>query len=212
MSLMKQLYYTNLKIAARITAFFAIILIGLTTFLGNQSFFLLLNYDGGRYIDKFFAIITTGGEVIPWVAGLIFILIWRKYLLWLLVACFVISTIFVQGIKNVLPEQPRPTKAITNIKLVHTVEGVELYKVHSFPSGHTSAAFTVFFILCLAIEKRWIIPIGIIYASLVGYSRIYLAEHFPIDVGGGMLIAIASIFLSLKLWEAIGAKKATKIN
>ena len=89
---------------------------------------------------------------------------------------------------------------------------MELYKVHSFPSGHTSAAFTVFFIACLAIENRWIVPIGMLFASLVGYSRIYLAEHFPLDVGGGMLIAIASIFLSLKLWEAIGTRKVTRIN
>ena len=196
---MRQLNYTNLKIATSITAILAVLLLGLTTYLGNDSFFLLLNYDGGRYIDKFFAIITTGGEVIPWVAALLFILIWRKDLIWLLVACFVISTIFVQGIKNILPEQPRPTKAISNLQLIHTVEGVELYKAHSFPSGHTSAAFTVFFIACLAIEKRWIIPIGIIYASLVGYSRIYLAEHFPVDVGGGMLIAVITIFLSLKI-------------
>jgi len=204
---MKQLYYTNLKIAAIITAFIAIILIGLTAYLGNQSFFLLLNHDGGKFFDKLFSIITTGGEVIPWIAALIFILIWRKYLLWLLVACFVISTIFTQGIKNLLPEQPRPTKAIANLHLVHTVEGVDLYKVHSFPSGHTSAAFTVFFIACLAIEKRWIIPIGMIYASLVGYSRIYLAEHFPLDVGGGMLIAIATVFISLKIWEASSKRK-----
>ncbi len=202
---MRQLNYTNLKIATSITAILAVLLLGLTTYLGNDSFFLLLNYDGGRYIDKFFAIITTGGEVIPWVAALIFILILRIDLIWLLVACFVISTIFVQGIKNILPEQPRPTKAISNLQLIHTVEGVELYKAHSFPSGHTSAAFTVFFIACLSIEKRWIIPIGIIYASLVGYSRIYLAEHFPVDVGGGMLFAIATIFICLKFWE--GARK-----
>ena len=204
---MKELYYTNLKIAAIITAIIAIIIIGLTEYLRNQSFFLMLNHDGGKFFDKLFSIITTGGEVIPWVAALILVLIWRKYLLWLLVACFVISTLFVQGIKNILPEQPRPTKAISNLQLVHTVDGVELYKVHSFPSGHTSAAFTVFFIACLAIEKRWIIPVGFIYASLVGYSRIYLAEHFPLDVGGGMLIAIVTIFICLKFWEALSKRK-----
>ena len=204
---MKELYYTNLKIAAIITAIIAIIIIGLTEYLRNQSFFLMLNHDGGKFFDKLFSIITTGGEVIPWVAALILVLIWRKYLLWLLVDCFVISTLFVQGIKNILPEQPRPTKAISNLQLVHTVDGVELYKVHSFPSGHTSAAFTVFFIACLAIEKRWIIPVGFIYASLVGYSRIYLAEHFPLDVGGGMLIAIVTIFICLKFWEALSKRK-----
>ena len=196
---MKQLNTTNLKIVTGITAIFAIILLGLTAYLGNQSLFLLLNFNGGSFIDTFVSLATHLGETIPWVVALALVLIWRKDFTWLLVACFVISTIFVQGTKNILPEMPRPTKAITNIQLIHTVEGVELHKDFSFPSGHTATAFTVFFIACLAIDKRWILPIGFLYALLVGYSRIYLAQHFPRDVGGGMLIAIATIYISLKL-------------
>jgi len=38
----------------------------------------------------------------------------------------------------------------------------------------------------------------------VGYSRIYLAQHFPLDVGAGMFVAIVTILLAILIqrkWE-----------
>ncbi len=194
---MQQLNHRNLTTATLLTSIIAVILFVLSFTFNKESFFLLFNTDLGKVADIFFANITKGGEVVPWVVALVTILIWKKEFFWLLLACFFISSILVQGLKNVLPEQARPTKAITNMQQVHTVEGVELYKAHSFPSGHTSAAFTVFFIACIAIKGRWVVPAGFIYTFLVAYSRIYLAEHFPRDIAGGMLIAVITIYLSL---------------
>ena len=54
------------------------------------------------------------------------------------------------------------------------------------------------------IREKWILPVGLLYALLVGYSRIYLAEHFPLDVGGGMITAVISVWLSVyiqQIWE-----------
>ncbi len=59
-------------------------------------------------------------------------------------------------------------------------------KDFSFPSGHTTAAFTC----CLAIALTWswlaflVVPLAII----VGWSRIYLGFHYPADVAAGALI------------------------
>ena len=198
---MQQINRRNLTTATWLTTIIAVILFALSFIFNKESFFLLFNIDLGHSADVFFATITKGGEVVPWVVALVSILIWKRDFFWFLLACFFISSIFVQGLKNVLPEQARPTKAITNMQQVHTVEGVELYKAHSFPSGHTSAAFTVFFIACLAIRVRWVVPVGFIYAFLVAYSRIYLAEHFPRDIAGGMFIAVLTIYLSLWVCE-----------
>ena len=72
------------------------------------------------------------------------------------------------------------------------VDGVRMHSWHSFPSGHT-ATFFVFFSLCafIYVYERW--PRGkeasvvcLILALLGGYSRIYLSQHFLMDVCGGM--------------------------
>ena len=195
--MIQQLNYRNLGVATTATTIAGILLLAASFLFNKESFFLLFNENLGVYADVFFSNITKGGEVIPWVGALVVVLLFRRDFIWLLVACFIISTLFVQGIKNVLPEQPRPTKAITNTYQVHTVKGVELHKEFSFPSGHTATAFTVFFIACLAIQKRWVLPLGFAYALLVAYSRVYLAQHFPRDIAGGMLIAVATIYLGL---------------
>lgn len=206
---MQQLNYRNLSAATLITSIVAVILLLLSLIFNKESFFLLFNKDLGMTADTFFATVTKGGEVVPWVLALVLILALRRDFFWLLLACFIISTLFVQGIKNIFPDEPRPTKAITNTLQVHTVEGVELYKVHSFPSGHTSAAFAVFFIACLAIKSKWIVPAGLIYTLLVAYSRIYLAEHFPRDIAGGMLIAVITIYISLWICKKVLMKSNT---
>ena len=196
----------NLVIAIILTLVLSFILILGSISIGNISFFLFLNYDGGKLIDNSIVFISQLGETIPWVVALILVLFFKRKYLMLLISCFVISTIFVQGIKNLLPNQERPTKSISNTKLIHTVEGVELHKYFSFPSGHTATAFTIFYFACILISKRSIIILGILYAALVGYSRIYLAQHFPIDVAGGMLVAIVTIYLSLFLNERLSKR------
>ena len=124
---------------------------------------------------------------------------------------FVFSTLFTHLFKDLLmPGEPRPLKGVPDFNLVHTVPGVEVHAIGSFPSGHTTTAFTVFLIGSLVIQKKWLIPVGFIYALLVGYSRIYLAQHFPTDVAGGMIAALITLFCSLgfQLWWEKKIKKA----
>ncbi|MEI6060670.1 MAG: phosphatase PAP2 family protein [Bacteroidota bacterium] len=66
----------------------------------------------------------------------------------------------------------------------------------TFPSGHTADAFA-FAIAAALVYPRWyvIVPV-IIWACLVGYSRMCLGVHFPSDVLAGAFIgaAIASLY------------------
>lgn len=59
---------------------------------------------------------------------------------------------------------------------------------YSFPSGHTSASFTVTFALLHRKDRLWI-PCCIL-STLIAGSRMYLYVHYPTDVLGGFLLAI----------------------
>lgn len=59
---------------------------------------------------------------------------------------------------------------------------------YSFPSGHTLAAFETAFSLFL-INRKWGIP-ALLFAALMGLSRMYLFVHFPTDVLSGMALGI----------------------
>ena len=61
----------------------------------------------------------------------------------------------------------------------------------SFPSGHTADAFAFVVAIGLVYRKWYLIVIGLIWASLVGYSRMYLGVHFPSDVLGGAFVGAA---------------------
>jgi undecaprenyl-diphosphatase len=58
----------------------------------------------------------------------------------------------------------------------------------SFPSGHTADAFAFAVAVSLVSRKWYIILPGLIWALLVGYSRMSLGVHFPSDVLGGAVI------------------------
>ncbi len=193
------MYRSNLHLAAGLTMFIAAILFVGSWVIGTNQFFLAMNVDGGKWGDLLFSLITQLGEWIPWVVALIVILIKCKHHFLLLLYSCLISTILVQGIKNTYPEILRPSRAIANMALVHTVDGVELHENCSFPSGHTATSFCVFLIACLLLKPRWIVPLGFIYALSVGYSRVYLAQHFPRDIAGGMVIAVVAVYSSMWL-------------
>ena len=90
------------------------------------------------------------------------------------------------------------------------VEGVHLHHYHSFPSGHTTAAFALFMTLCLLTDKKPLHFIYFILAALGGYSRIYLSQHFAIDVFAGSIIGVTGALLAGYLVNKIQANWANQ--
>lgn len=190
-------------VASIISIVSAIVLFAINSILGTIPFFLLVNHDFGTTADAVLTFITHVAEEAQWIIAAILLLLFRRQFFPLLLAAFAISTLLAQGIKNILPEQARPSKLISDASLYHSVKGMVLHTVNSFPSGHTTAAFTLFLIACLFIHKKWIVPVGFAYALAVGYSRVYLAQHFPKDVAGGMLVAVISVCFAVVIQQMI---------
>ncbi|MCK9403826.1 MAG: phosphatase PAP2 family protein [Chitinophagaceae bacterium] len=195
----------NFSIAFIITIVSALCLMIDSWIVGKNNFFLLVNADLGIEADYIFSYITYLGDGAVWVVVAILFFIYRRNKFPMLIAAILVSTLITQVTKKyLLPAVPRPIAAIADLGSIHTVAGVEVHAAHSFPSGHTATAFTIYLLACLLIRNKWIIPIGFMYALLVGYSRVYLAQHFPLDIGGGMLTAVITILVSLfiqKQWE-----------
>ena len=82
---------------------------------------------------------------------------------------------------------------------LHFVEGVKLHQLQSFPSGHSATAFNVFFTLAILVKNNSLKLLFLILAYIVAYSRIYLSQHFLIDITVGSLIGTGCIFFSF-IW------------
>ena len=63
---------------------------------------------------------------------------------------------------------------------------------HSFPSGHTCAAFAAACTWRKQLPSRWMGKIAVCAAVLMGLSRLYLGVHFPTDVLAGALVGMFS--------------------
>jgi membrane-associated phospholipid phosphatase len=84
-------------------------------------------------------------------------------------------------------------------------------KTHSFPSGHTSAAFCTATTLSLSFPKWYIAAPAYLWAGSMAYSRLHLGVHYPSDVVGGVVIGVGSAYLghllSKKLFRANTTQK-----
>ncbi|MEX0274978.1 MAG: phosphatase PAP2 family protein, partial [Flavobacteriaceae bacterium] len=78
---------------------------------------------------------------------------------------------------------------------------------YGYFSGHSSNSFAVavFFISLLRPKKIWL-PVLLVWASLVAYSRIYIGVHFPLDVVTGIMAGSFFGWLFAKLYVLMAHK------
>lgn len=115
-----------------------------------------------------------------------------------------LSTFALVGIIKVLVAMPRPFMSLPDVAVL-----VAQPAGWSFPSGHTTMAFALATTILLIHragrpqrERRMAVFLYII-AVLVGFSRIYVGVHYPLDVLGGVVLGILApwgISLSIRYW------------
>ncbi len=167
--------------------------------------FLLLAYPKGTAelwtnkhlrADSFFFWITYLGDGILYV--LVSVLIGIKNKRWgaFALACYALTGLFTQFLKIVVfPDVPRPSAFFPNPQDLHFVAGVEIHTSNSFPSGHTTSAFSLGFLLSLYGRQGALSVLCAFGAILAGFSRIYLMQHFLADVYVGSLIGVFGTWL-----------------
>jgi len=158
----------------------------------DQQLFLFLNSLNSPFWDQVMHAIS--GKVI-WAPLYLAILIFlgikykRKFLiilLFIILAVTLADQVSVQIFKN-LVQRLRPCHEPSLEGLVHLVNG-ECGGKFGFVSSHAANSFNVALISLLFIKKRWYTISIILWAIVVGYSRIYLGVHYPGDVICGSLL------------------------
>ena len=111
--------------------------------------------------------------------------------------------------RQVFDDHLRPSKVFEQMADVHFIDGVNLHTNFSFPSGHSTAAFTTFFFLAL-IARKPMLQVALFTAGLlVAFSRVYINQHFFEDIYVGSIIGasftfLASVYLIDKPWGEKG--------
>jgi undecaprenyl-diphosphatase len=117
---------------------------------------------------------------------------------WRVLLAILLAYATVDGVLKPLIGRPRPS--------IHATAPARdlppLPRSSSFPSGHAASTFGA----AVTVSRMWprTAPLWWGLAVLIGYSRVYLGHHYPLDVVGGATLGIALAF-----WVLGGRNPAT---
>ena len=179
--------------------------------------------------DVFFRYYTHIAEWLPYALCVLIFIFGRAGHAALAASCIACSELTTQIIKHIV-QAPRPLKWFAeNLPEIQLplVEGVKMNYLLSFPSGHTTSFFSLFFALAMIVTSIYqerseqtktsywhtfvfifLIPCTLfILAALGGYSRIYLSQHFAQDVLGGMSVGLVISIVCYSIFSRFEEQK-----
>ncbi len=156
------------------------------------NLFFAINHAHHSVLDVFMMAVSSRWTWMPLYVLLLF-LIWRKFkgrTLEIVIYIALLIALSDQGsvlVKNTVARL-RPCHNLALKAIVNTPDGCG--GKYGFISSHASnaMALSVFIILLFSKSNRKYTSFMLLYAFLIGYSRIYLGAHYPSDILGGYLL------------------------
>jgi len=156
----------------------------------KQQIYFAVNGAYSSFADQLAPYVTDLGNGWTIVALSAILVLFNYRTAFLMATTYAITSIAVQAVKYIA-DANRPTLLYQDqLSRIHLVKDVEMLRYYSFPSGHTVTAFsTALLVTYLLKNKNWGWLLFIV-AVAVGYSRMYLSEHFFEDVTVGSALGV----------------------
>ena len=184
-----------------------VVFTGLILTHNKAELHLISNNINSLFFDQFFRYATWLGDgVMIAIVGVVLLFVRFRYAIAFLIGSLVTAGIVNLFKKVLLDDMYRPSKyfELYESAQLHLIEGVKLHSLQSFPSGHTATAFSVFFFLTLILKSKPLKFSMFLLAIIVAYSRVYISQHFLIDITAGSAIAVLIMFFTylwMKSWN-----------
>ena len=170
---------------------------------------LLVNGTNNAFADIVFQGLTATAEVVLPILLLVYLIRFQKSYALPYVYSYALSTGLIQALKHlVFTDSLRPLAYFAGSGLKwHIIPGLLISEFNSMPSGHTGAAFFMFFWVAVLLPRWfWGVLAGLIAVG-VAYSRVYLFQHFPVDTLVGAAIGVGSSALFYSIHYAKSSSK-----
>ena len=164
----------------------------------KKSYHLFLNSYNNSFFDSFFKYATYLGDGLVFPLVILGLLVFkRKY-----ATAFIISGLLTLIISYVLKnwvfiDFARPYELLG--EKLHLVKDVKMRHWHSFPSGHTTAAFSLYMLAVLYIKKIGWQVFMFALTLIAAISRVYLSQHFLQDIVGGAILGTSIALFSYQI-------------
>ncbi len=186
------------------TCFALFLILGAVLLLSIEKGEAILFFSENRtsFGDLFFSFFTKVGEEYTYILLMLAMAFVRFRYVLLFPILGVLVTICSNALKTFFA-QPRPITFFRRAGMEEVLNFVEGIKLHmgntSFPSGHTMSGFALFTLLALILYRKKIVAVLMfLTAFLIGLSRVYLVQHFFMDIYLG---AICGVLLAILLFD-----------
>ncbi len=137
--------------------------------------------------DVFVWLSKIGGYGLIWLGvGLVLSLLWRRTTPFVLVLVADAAADGLATLVKFVVGTRRPSGGGPLIAIPHS---------DSFPSGHTATSFACATVLTALVPRA--APAFYVLALAIGYSRVFVGVHWPLDAVGGAVLGIATALLLL---------------
>ena len=193
---------------------FAVATFGLLVWRFDTEILVFIqNHIRNDFLDVIFPVYTELGEDgIIWIVVGVLLLIPKKTRK---CGIMVLAALLVMLVANnlILKKVIARTRPCYTDEIKHLFPGlIEIPKItsYSFPSGHTTSAFSVAFTIYSQHKKLGII--ALIMSACMAFTRLYVFVHFPTDIYGGIIVALGIAYFVYRMEKIVTPKIVNLLN